>query len=231
MDEDNTDPAQEMLNEGGTGTPAPAVNYQQMFEAMQQQNAQLAQQNANLAQTVQQVAARPVMQQQIANTPDPFDVFDDKAKTALKAVIEQQNASFKQQFQQQEQRFSNMQLEAEANSIAAMPGLDPEITKYAQAVFKGNRAKGIPLTASEAVDFAIGQAIRNGTFKGTVPSAHQTRGAPPTVLPGGGRPPVPPKARPTNFDGMSRKQQIAHLESDESIHNAPIQGFWETDND
>lgn len=222
MDGDEITPEDEMIAEGGTGTPTPAVDYQKMFETMQAQNAALAAQNAQLAQTVQQVAARPVVQQPV-NVPNPLDAFDDKAKAALQAVIDQQNANFKAQFAQQEQRFAGMALEQEANSIAAIPNLDPAIAKRAQEVFKQERARGVPLNASNAVDFAIGEAVRNGTFKGNVPSQHQNRA--PNTLVGGGRPPAAPKARPANFDRMSRTEQIKHFESDDNIHNTPLGGM------
>ncbi len=223
MDDDEIDPAQEMLNEGAPPPPAaPAIDYQKMYEAMQAQNAQIMQQNAQLAQTVQQVAARPIAPAVAA--PDPFAAFDDKTAAALRSVVEAQNNNFKQQFAAQEQNFKGMQLKAEADSIAGM-NLDPEIAKRAQAIFIGNRNKGVPLTAAEAADFAIGEAVRNGTFKGTVPGQHQNRG--PATIPGGSRTPAPTKNRPANFDKMSRKEQIAHYESDENLHSAPIQGIWD----
>ena len=228
MDGDEIDPAAEMLNEGAPPAANSAVDYQKMFETMQAQNAQLAQQNAQLAQTVQQVAARPVQQQQPVH--DPFEAFDDKTKAALKSVIDAQNNNFQQQFRQQEQQFKGMQLETEVAAIAATPGLTPEMVKQAQDIFRGNRAKGVPVLANEVVDMVIGAAIRNGTFKGTIPQQHQQRGTAPNTLTGGSRPPGPTKARPANFDRMSRKDVIAHYESDDALHDTPIQGIWD-DND
>lgn len=223
MEEDNVDPAQEMLNEGAPpANQVQPIDYQKMFEAQQAQMQQVMQQNAQLAQTVQQVAARPVIQQAPVNQPDPFAAFNPETAAALKAALEQQNQQFKQTLQQQEQRFAGMALEQEAAGIAAMPGLNADQIKRAQDIFRGNRAKGIPINAAECVDVVIGQDFRAG-------KVNIGNRAPPATIPGGSRQPAPPKARPTNFDNMSRKQQIAHFESDDAIHNAPIQGFWEND--
>ncbi len=220
------DPAEEMANEGGTGTPPAAVDYQKLFEQQQLQMQQMAQQNAQLAQTVQQVAQRPAYAPQQVAQPDPFDKFDSNTAAALKAVTDSMNKQFEQKFAQQQQQFQSMQVEAEVNSITSLIN-DPVIAKRAQEVFRAERARGVPLNASNAVDFAIGEAVRNGTFRGNVPTQNQRVGSPPSVIPGGSRAPVSAKPRPVNFDAMSRKQQIAHLESDESIHSANIQGFWE----
>ena len=222
-EDDKVDPAQEMLNEGAP--PAPPIDYQKMFEAMQAQNAQLAQQNAQLAQTVQQVANRPVVAQPVAApVADPFADFEPTTAKALKGVIDTMNNNFKQQFQQQEQRFQHLTLEQEAAQIATMQGLTADQIKRAQDIFRGNRAKGIPINAAECVDVVIGQDFRAGK----VNLGNQNRGAP-AALTGGARPPAPVKARPANFDRMSRAEQIKHYESDDNLHNTPIAGFWEED--
>lgn len=222
-EEDNVDPTAEMLNEGGSGTPVtqqPPIDYQKMFEAMQQQNAQLVAQNAQLAQTVQQVANRPVTVQQPVNQPDPFEAFDDNTKKALKGVIDTMNNNFKQQLSQHQQQFANMALEQEIAQIAAIPNLTADQIKRAQDIFRGNRAKGIPINAQESVDVVIGQDFRAG-------KVNLGNRAPPPALTGGGRPPVPAKARPANFDKMSRKEQIAHFEADDALHSTPIQSIWD----
>lgn len=217
-DNDNVDPAQEMLNEGAP-TPPP-IDYQKMYEAVQAQNAQIMQQNAQLAQTVQQVAARPIIQQQATNQPDPFAAFNPETAAALKGALDVQSKGFQQQLAQVTQQFSGMQLETEAASIAAIPNLTPDQITRAQAIFRGNRSKGIPINAAECVDVVLGADFRAGKI------AIGQRNAP-AVITGGSKQPAPAKNKPVNFDNMTLKQQIAHYESDENLHKERIVGFWD----
>lgn len=217
MDEDNIDPAQEMLAEGGTGTP-PAVDYQKMFEEMQKQNAALAQQNQQLAVTVQQVAQRPVQTVQQTNEPDPFAAFNPETKAALKAALDAQSKGFEQRLAQTQQQFANMSLEQEAASIAATPGLTPEQIKRAQDIFRGNRAKGIPINGTECIDVVLGADFRAGKI------AIGQRNAPPVIT--GGSRGAPPATRQTaNTDKMSLKDQIKYYESMEGFDDARIVGI------
>lgn len=214
--DDTVDPAAEMLNEGAP--PAPAVDYQKMFETMQQQNAQLAQQNANLAQTVQQVASRPI--QSSIPAPDPFAAFNPETAAALKAALDQQARGFEQRLASTQQQFAGMALEQEAASISATPGLTQEQVKRAQDIFRGNRAKGIPINASECIDVVLGADFRAGKIN------IGQRGAPP-VINGGSRSIVAGKPRAANFDKLSRVEQIKQYEADEDLHDTPIKGFWD----
>lgn len=220
MDEDDTvDPAAEMLNEGTPPTSQAAVDYQKMFEEMQKQNAALAQQNQQLAVTVQQVAARPAMQQPVQNTPDPFAAFAPETAAALKGALDAQAAQFKQQLAQTQQQFANMSLEQEAASIAITPGLTPDQIKRAQDIFRGNRSKGIPINATECIDVVMGQDFRAGKINlGT------QRGAPP-VINGGSRPPAPATRNTANVDKMSLKEQIKYYESMEGFDSVRIEGI------
>lgn len=218
--DENVDPVADMLAEGGTGTPPATVDYQKLYEQMQQQNAQIMQQNTQLAQTVQQVAARPVIQQSNTPAPDPFAAFNPETAAALKQALDQQAAQFKQQLATTQQQFAGMALEQEAASIAVTPGLTPDQIKRAQDIFRGNRSKGIPINAAECIDVVLGADFRAGKIN------LGQRGAPP-VINGGSRTPAPAKARPANFEKMSLKQQIVHYESDENLHNEPIKGIWD----
>lgn len=217
-DDDNNDPVQEMLNEGAP--PAPAIDYQKLFEATQAQNAALMQQNQQLAVTVQQVAARPVNQQP-TNVPDPFAAFNPETKAALQAALDYQSKGFEQKLQQTQAQFAGMALEQEAASIAAIPNLTPDQITRAQAIFRGNRAKGIPIRGEECVDVVLGADFRAGKI------AIGQRNAP-AVINGGSRTQAPTTTRqPANFDKLSRKEQIKLYEADEALHEAPIKGIWD----
>lgn len=220
MDENETvDPAAEMLNEGTPPTSQTAVDYQKMFEEMQRQNAALAQQNQQLAVTVQQVAARPVMQQPVQNTPDPFAAFAPETAAALKGALEQQAAAFKQQLEQTQQQFANMSLEQEAASIALTPGLTPDQAKRAQDIFRGNRSKGIPINATECIDVVLGADFRAGKI-------NIGNRQPPPVITGGSRGTPQPATRNTaNVDRMSFKEQIKYYESMEGFDSVRIEGI------
>lgn len=222
MDEDNVDPAAEMLNEGGTGTPAPAIDYQKMYEATQAQNTQLAAQNQQLAITVQQVAQRPV--QTVAAQPvnDPFKDFAPETAAALKAALDHQAKQFQSQLQQTQQQFANMSLEQEAASIAAIPNLTPEQIKRAQDIFRGNRAKGIPINATECVDVVLGADFRAGKIN------IGTR-TPPATIVGGSRGQTPAARTSANTSKMSLKDQIKYYESMDGFDDARIVGIVDND--
>ncbi len=219
MDEDeNIDPVEQMNNEGPT-QPAPAIDYQKMFESMQQTNAQLMQQNQQLAVTVQQVANRPVTTP--VNEPDPFAAFNPETKAALKAALDSQAKQFSTQLAQTQAQFANMSLEQEAASIALTPGLTAEQITRAQNIFRGNRAKNIPIMAAECIDVVLGADFRAGKIK-------IGDRAPPTTLNGGSRPPAP-KPPPANLSKLSRREQIKFYESMEGFHDVRIEGI--TDNE
>lgn len=214
------DPAQEMLAEGGTGTPVPAVDYQKMFEEMQKQNAALAQQNQHLAVTVQQVAQRPIQTQPTVNQPDPFAAFNPETAAALKAALEQQQKGFEQKLAQTQQQFAGMALEQEAASISATPGLTPDQIKRAQDIFRGNRSKGIPINATECIDVVLGADFRAGKIN------LGNRNAPP-VINGGSRgvPNTSVTRQTANVDNLSLKDQIKYYENIEGFDSARIVGI------
>lgn len=223
--EDNgSDPAAEMIAEGGAGTPPPAVDYQKLFEDMQRQNAQIMQQNQQLAQTVQQVAARPVMQHNTQPADDPFAKFQPETAAALKAALESQAKGFEQKLAETQQRFAGMALEQEAASISAIPGLTPDQIKRAQDIFRGNRAKGIPINTTECVDVVLGADFRAGKIN------IGSRNAP-AVITGGSRGTPSINRQAVNIDKMSLKEQIKYYEKMEGFDEARIQGWNVGDDD
>lgn len=209
------DPAAEMLAEGGTGTPPATIDYQKLYEQAQAQIAiQTQQTNQALALAQQQHVAH--LQSQNTITPpaaDPFAAFAPETQAALKAVTENLKTQFNTELTATKQQLQAFQINTAIEQIATKTN-NPALAKRAQEIYAGHAAKGLPLTQDDAVKFAIGEAVANGTY--VVPQRTA-----PNVITGGSRQPANTQhTRPANFEYMSRMEQNDILERE--IGDAPI---------
>jgi hypothetical protein len=216
------DPTEEqialMQSEGNTTQPditqqpppnaAPTVDYAKLYENAQQQ---MAIQQQQLNQLIAQQQALIAAGQQAPIAPqikaDPFEKFDPDTAKALRDFTDNITQQFKQELSARDQQLAELRTSNAFNQIAAASGgaVNPAIIKRAQELYVGLSKKGLPVNADDMYNFAIGEAVRNGTYQ---PAMRQSA---PSVLNGGSRQPQV-RARPSNFDQLSYKDQVKIME-------------------
>jgi len=151
-----------------------------------------------------------------------YSVFGDAAEP-LKKALEAQQDQFQQQLAQMNANFAAQMRPTQVAAIGAGLGLPPTVIQRANDLAAAWAAKGLPLIAQDAVDFAVGEAMRAGTLK--LPQAGQggraMGGSPAGATLHGGSPPLMPGVSnngqpkglvlPTNFEDLSPAQQEAWL--------------------
>jgi hypothetical protein len=148
-----------------------------------------------------------------------YTQFGDAADP-LKKLMEAQQAQFQRQLQQMNAGIAAQLRGSEVATLAAQMGLPPDVAARANHLASGWAAQGLPYPASDAVNFAVGEAVRAGTYK---PGAPQQQGRymgpppggavmhggqggfAPAALPQAGGP--KPLVLPTNFEDMTPAQQ------------------------
>lgn len=154
-----------------------------------------------------------------------YSVFGDAADP-LKKVLDAQAAQFQRQLAQINSQVAAQLQASQIQTLAMQQQLPPAVVAEATRLMNVISAKyGPDANATDALDLAIGQAIRNGTYKpgGVAAAGGRAMGAPPAgATLHGGSPsvvPVPPAngqpkglVLPTNFADMTPAQQQAYLQ-------------------
>lgn len=203
--------------------PAPTVDYQKLFE---DQRAQSQAQQAVMQQQLNQALALAQSAQQTqyvgpaqatAPVSDPYAGFDEATAKALRGVVGNIEATFKQQMAATNQELHNLKASNAGNQIAMLagPNANPIVLQYAQKLHTNLQSKGVPVTAQEVYDMAYGQAVREGKIQASAPQ--QQYGQPP-VLTGGSRQPVT-RNRPVHFDNLPLKEQVKLMEAEPGFHD------------
>lgn len=208
------DEIEQMISEGGPGTgnvaddgnqqqnTPPAPDYKAMFEQSQAQMKALMEQSTAILQQAQ--APRTNIPAPIQ--PDLFSGFEPETANALKKVVDSLKGQFTQELAKRDAELVKMRTNNEfAEVIAASPNVaTPAIVKRAKELHAGLSANGVPVNANDLFNFAIGEAVRNGTY-----NPNQRVTAPP-VLNGGST--MPTYKRPVNFDNLPLSQQFSVME-------------------
>src|SRR5690349_11890193 len=152
-----------------------------------------------------------------------FSEFGDAAEP-LKKLVGGLTAKFQQQTARLQANFdAQLRTHQVAALAAAVPGLPPEVKNRADALAQGWAAKGLPVIADDALNFAIGEAIRNGTYRpagGAPPPQGRVMGGNPqgatitghgAPTPGGSGAPRA-VAPPANFENLSPQAQQAWID-------------------
>ncbi len=142
----------------------------------------------------------------------------------VRKLIEASTRGLKAELQKSQNQMAGMIAAQEARTIVAKAGIqDSAVAERAVALAAGWKSNGLQFSAAEAAQFAIGEAIMNGTYTPAAPGP-QRRGAPP--IGGGVRSPNlnghrQQAALPSNFDELSLDEQISLLDK-RGVGNEPI---------
>lgn len=186
------------------------------IEMLQQQ---LTQQMAALTERMGAMAAQPQQE-------DPFQELDPTLAKALKY----QAAHFEKKISEQQRMLETALASTQVAQIAQQVNLPPEIAERARAVLEGSRAKGLPLNAQDAADWAMGEAIRTGKWKPQAPTQQPPRAANGqyapvnsviSSAPASGDGTSRMKPLPANFDSLSPDDQIRVLQA-RGADNIPL---------
>lgn len=149
------------------------------------------------------------------NQPPPEDPFKD-VDPSIRGLVEGITNKLKQDLGAQnaalQARLDANDLANGARSITLKVTGSAEIAEEAAQFAAQMRRRNLPINEEDASDFAIGQAVRKGTYKpGQAAQAQQQRGAPP--LTGNRHANVSPQrqqaALPRNYDSLSPDEQLA----------------------
>jgi hypothetical protein len=151
-----------------------------------------------------------------------FSEFGEAAEPLKKLVGGITNKFQKQLAAQQASFDTQLRAHQVAALAASVPDLPPQVRARAEDLAQGWAAKGLPVIADDALNFAIGEAIRKGTYRpaaGTaVPQGRVMGGSPQGatitghVAGGGGGGVTRTAAPPANFENLSPAQQQAWID-------------------
>lgn len=152
-----------------------------------------------------QTVAVPQRQQEA----DPYAELEQE-NPALAKALRMQEAKTQRMLSQFQTQMAVQQETAKISQIASQYGVDAEVANRAQELGAMWASKGLPISADDAVTFALGEFAK----KGGGAQAHQPRQ--PHRQPGGGRAPVvAPRTQrsplPNNFADLSRDEQNLEL--------------------
>lgn len=181
---------------------------------------QLIEQSAQMAQMALQ-ARQPVVP--AAPPPDPLAQFKDQldpvAAQAIQAAIaetkRQMEAQYAPMFAQQAAQLAGFAVQAEA---AAIPNLPKEVKDRAAQLASNWRSQGLNFPPGDALNFALGEYQRGQLLKAAPVAGYNpaaAAAAQQNVTPGFTPPTPAPRttALPSNFENLSRSQQLAALDA------------------
>ena len=153
-----------------------------------------------------------------------YSVFGEAADP-LKKALDRQAAQFQQQLAQMNGAMQAQLRRSEVATLCAQRGYPPVVAQRADELAAMWAAKGMPLIGSDAVKFALAEAVENGQFvpqagkpggraMGAPPAGATLHGGTPPHVPQGAPPNGQPKGLvlPTNFEDMSPAQQQAFIQ-------------------
>lgn len=193
----------------------------QAEEIAAQREKQLMEQSAQMAQLALQ-ARQPVAP--VVAPVDPLAQFKDQldpvAMQAIQAAVaatkREVEAQYQPLFAQQAAQLAGFAVQAEA---AAIPNLPKEVRDRAAQLASNWRAQGLNFPPGDALNFALGEYQRGQLLKAAPVAGYNpaaaAQGAHGNVTPGFAPPPPAAKASalPSNFDSLSRAQQLAALDA------------------